>query len=249
MRETQLAIMRLEYSKFGILPEKFATEEVKFSYSDAKFADFVKNQEEKLHTIIDHDEDYMQSDYSDDPLDQFDIWSLIILNNGSVFCLFWNFFEVLCCIISSYMYAYMAAFGINNNDLTINVDLRIADIFFFVVFTVSIIMNFLRDFVPEGETQACKDLKKIANRYLHGQFSLDFIAWVPFQFIIDFNQHRLLNCLYAIKIIRLRSGLQYFNIFYLMGHVKRGMKYYSEYKIAKQPTLADSKDTDQNGIY
>lgn len=207
MRQTQLTIMRIEYTKFGIMPEKFTLDEIRFSYTDARIEDFIKNQEEKLHHIFDHEDQFLQSELSDDPLDHFDFWKLIILDQSSIFCLFWNVFEVLCCIISSYMYAYMAAFGIHNNDVTINVDLRIADIFFFVVFTISILMNFLRDFVPEGETQACKDLKKIAQRYLLGQFSLDFVAWVPFQFIIDFDQHRLLNCLYAIKIIRLRSGL------------------------------------------
>jgi hypothetical protein len=103
----------------------------------------------------------------------------------------------------------MAAFGIHHNDgqKRINQDLRVMDIFFFAVFSISIIMNFLRDFIPEGETQACKDLKKIATRYLRRQFLLDFIAWVPFQFIIDFDQHHLLNSLYAIKIVRLRNGL------------------------------------------
>ena len=151
--------------------------------------------------------------------------------------MYWNFFEVILSIISSYVYAYMAAFGTENSDTTPNKDLLIADIFFFAFFTISIIINFLRDFVPPGETQACKDLKKIAQRYIHGQFFIDLIAWVPFQFIIDFQDdgksHNMMNVLYAIKIIRLRSGLQYFNISYLMGHVKRRIKYFTEYKISK----------------
>lgn len=173
---------------------------------------------------------------------------MIILDQNSVFCLIWNFIEVICCVLSSYMYAYMAAFGIRNSDLTINSDLRVTDIFFFIVFTISIIMNFLRDFVPEGETQACKDLRKIAIRYLHGQFLLDLIAWVPFQFILDFNEHPLLNSLYAIKIVRLRNGLQYLNISYLMGHVKRVQKYFTDYKLERQPTLAENMHVDNNGI-
>ena len=85
------------------------------------------------------------------------------------------------------MYGYMAAFGMYNSDMTENYDLRVMDIFFFVVFTISIIMNFFRDFIPEGETTASKDLKKIAKRYLKGDFMLDFIAWIPFQFLIDFD--------------------------------------------------------------
>ena len=50
--------------------------------------------------------------------DDIDIWKLIILDWNSMFCLCWNFFEILCSIISSYMYAYMAAFGMHNSDLT-----------------------------------------------------------------------------------------------------------------------------------
>lgn len=76
------------------------------------------------------------------------MWELIVLDQNSKFCLYWNFFEVTCCIFSSYMYAYMAAFGVTNADGSLNADLRAVDIFFFIIFTISIVMNFLRSFVP-----------------------------------------------------------------------------------------------------
>ena len=141
-----------------------------------------------MNKIFDKDEEIILTESDKNPLDQIDIWQLVILDKNSLFCLMWNFLEVISCIISTYMYGYMAAFGMYNSDMTENHDLRVMDIFFFVVFTISIIMNFFRDFIPEGETTSSKDLKKIAIRYLKGDFLLDFIAWIPFQFLFDFDQ-------------------------------------------------------------
>jgi len=99
----------------------------------------------------------------------------------------------------------MAAFGILNNDLTINKKIVFYDNIFFGLFSVSLILNFLKDYVPVGETQSSRDLKKIAVRYLKGQFAVDFIAWIPFQWLVDMEKEHLLNALFAIKVIRLKN--------------------------------------------
>lgn len=69
MRETQSFILRLEATQFGLVPEQFNLDEVKFSYSEKKLEDFVKTQEESLHQILDNDDEIVASEASQDPLD------------------------------------------------------------------------------------------------------------------------------------------------------------------------------------
>ena len=43
MRESQSYIMRLDSTKFGVLPEYFNLEEIKFNYTDQQIEEFIKN--------------------------------------------------------------------------------------------------------------------------------------------------------------------------------------------------------------
>lgn len=74
--------------------------------------DLIKDLDEKdkLINLFENDDQFYQSDQEEAPI-EIDLWKLIILDQNSMFCLYWNFFEVLLSIISSYVYAYMAAFG------------------------------------------------------------------------------------------------------------------------------------------
>ena len=54
--------------------------------------------------------------------------------------------------------------------------------------------------------------------------------------------------MYALKIVRIRNGLQYLNISYLMDHVKNYFAYMTAYRIERDPTLGENMIYDNNGI-
>lgn len=46
-----------------------------------------------------------------------------------------------------------------------------------------ILKKFLTEYTPEGENTPVRDLSKIANYYLYNGFVIDFILWIPLNFI------------------------------------------------------------------
>lgn len=68
-----------------------------------------------------------------------------------------------------------------NND---NIALYYISVFFETVFSISIIMRFLTDFIPPGETLPVRDFEKIYTRYLQEGFLFDFIPWIPINFVL-----------------------------------------------------------------
>ena len=116
----------------------------------------------------------------------------------------WGVFEVFCCLTSSYIYAYMAAFE-NPKPGTVLFDLFII---YELIFLASFLFNFLVDFTPKGEDKPVRDIKKIAWNYLTSNFALDFIPLVPLQFIdLPGGKERLFI---IIKLIRIFNGLKVF---------------------------------------
>ena len=62
MRENEIIIERFEVSQFGILPERFELDEIRFSYSDKKKLDVMRSQEECMQRILDNDEDILMTE-------------------------------------------------------------------------------------------------------------------------------------------------------------------------------------------
>lgn len=58
----------------------------------------------------------------------------------------------------------------------------IIDYIFFFFFTVDIIINFFTEFKDVGESEPCRNIEKIALRYIRGHFLFDFVAWVPLHY-------------------------------------------------------------------
>jgi len=88
----------------------------------------------------------------------------------------WKFVHITCCVVSSYIYALIAAFGDDGNseifrDMTIG---------FETVFLLSMIFNFMKPFYPEGEHHPSKDHGKIARKYINDGFLIDFVTLIPF---------------------------------------------------------------------
>jgi hypothetical protein len=57
MRKSQAFIVRVAATQFGVLPESFSLDEIKFSYSQQKMEEYLKYHEESLMQILDNDDE------------------------------------------------------------------------------------------------------------------------------------------------------------------------------------------------
>lgn len=73
-------------------------------------------------------------------------------------------------------------------------------------------MNFITEFVPDGETIAERDLAKIADRYLNTEFLQDFIPTFPVTFFLDNSESKFWRLLFLIKIMRLIKGIDIYDV-------------------------------------
>jgi len=163
----------------------------------------------------------------------------------------WNVVDMLCCIVSCYVYGWMALFGIYEADGKENRFAIVGDVIFFIIFTITIIVNFITDYTPQGETQPVRNLEKIAKRYLRGNFMYDFVAWFPFHWLLDMSyktgNHRR-NTIFLIKIIRLRKVSSIFNVSFFMEEIKRMCYSHLAKLIAQDKRIGENQDIDRNNI-
>ena len=165
----------------------------------------------------------------------------IVISDENKAYKFWVILNMIMCIISSYFYAYMAAFkkpvpGDNLHHLMLAFEF-----FFFTDMT----LKFLKSYTKDGETVPTIDLGKIARRYLRGNFALDFIPLIPIPSIFNFHGHQHM---YIIKCIRIINGFSLFNVRKMMGDIR---SYYSrrlESTIAEDPLAAVDIVNDRNKI-
>ena len=89
---------------------------------------------------------------------------LIIISGSNKYYKAWTGFVVLHSLLSSYFYAYMAAFYEPQPED----DLFKLMVYFEFIFFCSIILKFFEEFTKDGQTIPTRDLAEIANRYLKG---------------------------------------------------------------------------------
>jgi len=116
------------------------------------------------------------------------------------------------------MYCYVAAFGMQRFDSSESVLLLSFDHMFFAIFTISIVINFLTEFTESGETQPNRNLKHIALRYIHSNFLIDILAWVPFHYFVSID-NKFIRWAFLIKIIRIVEGIQLIDVSKMMKFV------------------------------
>ena len=89
---------------------------------------------------------------------------------------FWKIFVVLTCIVSSYIYASVAAFKIPDQNSAINYVI----IAFEVIFVIDMGVQFVLEYKPEDQYNKVRDITKISKRYFKTRFLFDSLAIVPF---------------------------------------------------------------------
>ena len=91
-----------------------------------------------------------------------------------------RFINISLCLISSYIYVWMACFG--DDPLGLSFKLMIV---FEGMFFIMMICNFVTDFTRNGENIACDDLEEIAVNYIQSDFLTDLIPLLPFNAFLD----------------------------------------------------------------
>ena len=111
------------------------------------------------------------------------------------------------CIISSFNYAYIAAFRLHP-DLSENI-LGLY-IFYETIFFIDMVLQFFKEFTSETSSIPVRNLEKISMNYLQNGFAYDFIAILPLQVLHLKNKRE--NLFFLIKLVRLEKGVRLMNV-------------------------------------
>ena len=128
---------------------------------------------------------------------------ILFIRPDSCFSVTWRSVQSTLAILSSYLYAWFAAFGTDQRTsfwVTFDNDITI---FFEAFFTISIIISFMTGYIPEGQSHIVKDHGKIALRYFKTCFPTDFLAWIPFWFFFDNSKEKFTRLFFLLKIPRM----------------------------------------------
>lgn len=144
----------------------------------------------------------------------------------------WYPFETCLYLVSSYYYAWLFAFGDHN----LGNEIHSISLAFESIFVISIIINSLQQYVPDGETKPVTDARKTFEMYKKGQyFILDIIAILPLQ-SIKFEKSYLL---YAFKVVRYYKGINFYNVKTLQDVLKYLLKEKTRKKIIEDPNIGE----------
>lgn len=81
---------------------------------------------------------------------------------------------MICCLTSSYFFAYVAAFYHPDGFWWWGIE-----IFYELIFLLDIVRNFLTEYQELGEKLPTRDFPKIASNYMRGLFIIDLIPLIP----------------------------------------------------------------------
>lgn len=70
------------------------------------------------------------------------------------------------------------------------------------IFFIDMVFNFFKEYQPKLSTQPVRSFEKIALNYMHGQFIYDLIPLIPYSYMFEFRNCRLLYFLKSIRIFK-----------------------------------------------
>lgn len=170
---------------------------------------------------------------------------MFVISHLSGMYLIFNFFVTACCLVSSYIYVYMAAFRILQNDFSMT---NFFMYFFEGVFVVDIAVNFMLSYEYMGQygKEIQRNLFEISNHYVKTTFIKDLIPIIPFQLIPLPKERGAL--FYLIKLLRLAKGFRLLDVFTIMKQIKEIYKNYSIRRIKNDPRIALDTLADHNKV-
>lgn len=110
------------------------------------------------------------------------------------------------------------------------------------------ICNFFTDFIRDGENIAVDDLEEICVHYIQGEFLIDLIPLVPFNAFLDNSMKKFYRLFFCVKVVRLKTGMDSFNISKIYTDVKNIFSDRLKQKINDHPEIASDMDNDHNNI-
>jgi len=112
----------------------------------------------------------------------------------------WDILELCTCLISSYIYAYFACFGIHPQS---NVPFSLT-LIFEIIFFISFLFKFSTTFIEEGERLAETSHYLIIKHYrTNGTFYIDVLTLIPIVFFVECSRDQFYRLLYLIKVLRI----------------------------------------------
>lgn len=226
IRQSNLRLKLESQKNLGILPENFFPIDIKISFSA------------KLHRDIDVPNE-KQADSFLERIANKPIAELIVISLDNKYYALWKTLEIVINLMSSYFYAYIAAFKvIKYGDSAFN-----WMIFYESFFLISLLLKFLVSFIPDGQTIPVKDIVMIAERYIKGNLVVDLIPLLPLPFLPlgGIESH-----LYFIKIMRLTQAFKLFNIQRIMAYIIDIHKLKIEILIKHDERVAEETNKDIN---
>ena len=167
---------------------------------------------------------------------------MIIIYDDNQYYDYWRYAELIISMVSSYFYAYIAAF----------IKMEYGEpkftwmIFYECFFLISTCLKFLRSYIPDGQTVPVKSLSLTVERYVMGEFLSDLIPLIPFPLILPLKgkeQH-----FYYIKVMRLLKVLKRFDIQAIMQHIIKIHKKNVESMIKADERVGEEMIADINQI-
>jgi len=103
-------------------------------------------------------------------------WDHLVIDHKGCFYTIWRPLYVCSCLVSSYVYAYLACFE-SAHQVT---EFRVLEAVFEGIFFISIIIEFLASYEnPNKKGDKIKSVEKSARRYVYGNFIRDLIPVLP----------------------------------------------------------------------
>ena len=99
---------------------------------------------------------------SEETVEEIDLKKMIVIDHQSLFTFIWKCIDIFCCLMSGYFYAWIGCFGIKDDQKWLK-DVNLA---LEVIFTISILLRFITDYIPLGETTPVKNISLISEKYL-----------------------------------------------------------------------------------
>lgn len=112
---------------------------------------------------------------------------MIIFEPDSTITIAVNAVATIVIVLSSWLYAFVAAFSFEEVDHLSDGNLIIYLILLDLFFALIIIKNLLTGFIPVGKLYVIKDLTLIRREYFKKGAFIDILAWIPIQTILCFN--------------------------------------------------------------
>lgn len=128
----------------------------------------------------------------------------LIFSKDGTFLVVWRIILLSVCLTSPYYYAWIALEGYES--------LPVAIVVFESIFALDIAIQFLTDYTPDGETIPIRSLGKIAQHYINGDFYFDMASTFPVTFFLDNSKSEIWRLLFLIKIIRVGTALEIYNV-------------------------------------